>query len=210
MRTTPPSADLAALFFGAYRRQVLSLLLLHPGESLHLREIARVTHTQPGTLRRELAQLTKAGVLSREKLGNLIRYKADPACPIYDELRGILKKTAGVADVLRAGLASLSGKISVAFVYGSIASGAERRASDIDIMVVGSASFEEVVRALHASQDELRREINPNVYSTAEFKKKAKEKGGFLSRVLGEPKLFILGTENDLRKLGANRKVKAA
>jgi predicted nucleotidyltransferase len=201
---------LAALFFGAYRRQVLSLLLLHPRESLHLREIARVTHTQPGTLRRELAQLTKAGVLSREKVGNLVRYKADPVCPIYDELRGILKKTAGVADVLRAGLAPLSGKISVAFVYGSIASGAERRSSDIDIMVVGSVSVEEVVGALHASQEELRREINPNVYGPAEFKKKAKEKGAFLSRVLGEPKLFILGTEHDLRKLGANRKVKTA
>lgn len=208
MRTTKPTTDLGTLFFGAYRRQVLGLLLLHPGESFHLREIARITNTQPGTLQRELAQLANAGVLSREKTGNLVRYKADTACPIYDELRGILKKTAGVADVLRAGLASLSDKIPVAFVYGSIASGAERRASDIDIMVIGNVSFEEVVGALHASQEELRREINPNVYGLAEFKKKAKEKGAFLTRVLDEPVLFILGTANDLRKLGANRKIK--
>ena len=207
---TKTSTDLGTVFFGAYRRQVLGLLLLHPDESFHLREIARATNTQPGTLRRELAQLADAGVLSREKLGNLVRYKADSACPIYDELRGILKKTAGVADVLREGLASLSDKISVAFVYGSVASGAERRSSDIDVMVVGSASFEEVVGALHSSQEQLRREINPNVYSLAEFKKKAKEKGSFLARVLDEPKLFILGKEHDLRKLGANRKAKAA
>ena len=207
---TKPQTDLGTVFFGAYRRQVLGLLLLHPDESFHLREIARATNTQPGTLRRELAQLTDAGVLSREKVGNLVRYQADSACPIYDELRGILKKTAGVADVLRAGLVSLSDKISVAFVYGSIASGAERRASDIDVMVVGSASFEEVVGALHSSQEALRREINPNVYSLAEFKKKTKEKGSFLARVLDEPKLFILGKEHDLRKLGANRKAKAA
>src|SRR5229473_1891827 len=209
MRTKPPT-DLGTLFFGAYRRQVLGLLLLHPGESFHLREIARATNTQPGTLRRELAQLADAGVLSREKVGNLVRYKADMGCPVYDELRGILKKTAGVADVLREGLASLSAKISLAFVYGSVASGAERRSSDIDVMVVGSASFEEVVGALHSSQEQLRREINPNVYSLAEFKKKAKEKGSFLARVLKEPKLFILGKEHDLRKLGANRKAKAA
>lgn len=209
MKTKTPT-DLGTVFFGAYRRQVLGLLLLHPDESFHLREIARATNTQPGTLRRELAQLADAGVLSREKVGNLVRYKADPACPIYDELRGILKKTAGVADVLREGLASLSDKISVAFVYGSVASGAERRSSDIDVMVVGSASFEEVVGALHSSQEELRREINPNVYSIVEFKKKAKEKGSFLARVLEEPKLFILGKESDLRKLGANRKAKAA
>jgi predicted nucleotidyltransferase len=207
---TKSTTDLGTVFFGAYRRQVLGLLLLHPGESFHLREIARATNTQPGTLRRELAQLADAGVLSREKVGNLVRYKADPACPIYDELRGILKKTAGVADVLREGLASLSDKISVAFVYGSVASGAERRSSDIDVIVVGSASFEEVVEALHSSQEELRREINPNVYSFVEFKKKAKEKGSFLARVLDEPKLFILGKEHDLRKLSANRKAKAA
>lgn len=209
MRTKTPT-DLGTVFFGAYRRQVLGLLLLHPGESFHLREIARATNTQPGTLRRELAQLADAGVLNREKVGNLVRYKADSACPIYDELRGILKKTAGVADVLREGLASLSDKISVAFVYGSVASGAERRSSDIDVMVVGSASFEEVVGALHSSQEQLRREINPSVYGPAEFKKKAKEKGSFPARVLKEPKLFIQGKENDLRKLGANRKAKAA
>jgi len=207
---TKPSADLGTLFFGAYRRRVLGLLLLHPDESFHLREIARVTRTQPGTLRRELAQLSAAGVLARKRIGNLDRYKADTACPVYDELRGILKKTAGVADVLREGLASLSDKISVAFVYGSVASGAERRSSDIDVMVVGGASFEEVVGALHSSQEELRREINPNVYGLAEFKNKAKEKGSFVARVLKEPKLFILGKEHDLRKLGANRKAKAA
>lgn len=207
---TKPSTDLGTLFFGAYRRQVLGLLLLHPDESFHLREIARATNTQPGTLRRELTQLADAGVLSREKVGNLVRYKADTACPIFDELRGILKKTAGVADVLRVALAPLSDKISVAFVYGSVASGAERRTSDIDVMVVGSVSFEEVVVALHPSQEALRREINPTVFSLAEFKKKASEKGSFVARVLMESKLFIQGTEHDVRKLAANRKAKAA
>lgn len=207
---TKPHADLGTLFFGAYRRQVLGLLLLHPDESFHLREIARATNTQPGTLRRELMQLTQAGVLSREKVGNLARYKADTTCPIYDELRGILKKTTGVGDILREALTTLSNRISVAFVYGSVASGAERRASDIDVMIVGNVSFEEVVGALHHAQEELRREINPNVYSSAEFRRKAKEKGSFLARVLKEPKLFILGKEHDLRKLGANRKAKTA
>lgn len=207
---TKPFTDLGTLFFGAYRRQVLALLLLHPDESFHLRELARVTNTQPGTLRRELAQLADAGVLSRERIGNLVRYKADTTCPIYDELRGILKKTAGVADVLRDSLAPLTDKIAVAFVYGSVASGTERRSSDIDVMVVGTASFEEVVQALHRSQEQLRREINPNVYGLAEFKKKAKEKGSFLARVLKDPKLFILGKEDDLRKLGSARKAKAA
>lgn len=207
---TQASADLGILFFGAYRRQVLSLLLLHAGESFHLREIARITGTQPGTLRRELAQLADAGVLSREKVGNLVRYRADAACPIYDELRGILKKTAGVADVLRDALAPLGARIVAAFVYGSVASGGERRPSDIDVMIVGTVSFEEVVHALHPCQEQLRREINPNVYNLTEFRKKAKEKGSFLARVMAEPKLFIMGKEDDIGKPGANRKGKAA
>lgn len=120
---TSKHIDLGTLFFGAYRRQVLGLLLLHPDESFHLREIARVTQTQPGTLRRELTQLADAGVLSREKIGNLVRYRADNSCPIYEELRSILKKTAGVVDVLRDALAPLCDRITVAFVFGSIASG---------------------------------------------------------------------------------------
>jgi len=92
MRTKTPT-DLGTVFFGAYRRQVLGLLLLHPGESFHLREIARATNTQPGTLRRELAQLADVGVLSREKVGNLVRYKADSACPLANRGRSNWKRS---------------------------------------------------------------------------------------------------------------------
>ncbi|MGD9728757.1 MAG: nucleotidyltransferase domain-containing protein [Nitrospiraceae bacterium] len=207
---TQRSIDLGTLFFGAYRRQVLGLLMLHPEESFHLREIARITNTQPGTLRRELAQLAEAGVLSRERMGNLVRYRADPACPIYEELRGILKKTAGVVDLLREALAPLGDRITAAFVYGSVASGGERRASDVDVLVVGSATFEEIVRALHPCQERLRREINPNVYSHDEFRKKRRAKDAFLSRVLERSRLFILGREDDLGESGPDRKAGAA
>lgn len=194
--------DLGTLFFGTYRRQVLSLLLLHPDEAFHLREIARITGTQPGTLRREIEQLARAGVVEREKVGNLVRYRADAGCPIFEELRGILKKTAGNADVLREALAPLADRITAAFIYGSVARGAERRVSDIDLMIVGSVSLEETVAALNPCQDALRREINPNVYAPAEFRKKLREKAGFLSRVMAGPRLMILGTEGDLGKPG--------
>jgi len=202
--------DLAALFFGAYRRQVLGLLLLHPDESFHLREIARITNTQPGTLRRELALLAEAGVLQSEKVGNLVRYRASPECPIYDELRGILRKTSGIAEILREALAPLSDRISVAFVYGSVARGDERRASDIDVMVVGTVALEDGVRALHPCQQQLRREINPSVYAPAEFRRKAKDKGAFIARVLASQKLFIVGNADELGKPGARRKAQAA
>jgi predicted nucleotidyltransferase len=201
---------LGAVFFGSYRRRVLALLLLHPDEVFHLREIARITDTQPGTLRRELTQLTVAGVISREAVGNLARYRADTTCPIYDELRSILKKTAGVVDVLRNALAPLRDRIAFAFVFGSVASGTERRVSDIDVMVVGEVAYEEVVVALYASQEELRREINASVYSEAEFSQKAKAKGQFLARVLQDPVVMILGKERDVRKPAKNRQAQGS
>ncbi len=199
---TLASADLGTLFFGTYRRQVLSLLLLHPEDAFHLREIARITGTQPGTLRRELEQLARAGVVEREKVGNLVRYRADPRCPIFEELRGILKKTAGLADVLRGALSPLADHISAAFIYGSVARGSERQASDIDLMIVGTVSLEEVVQALDPCQRELRREINPKVYAPGDFRKKLREKTGFLSRVMAGPRLLVLGTNNELGKSG--------
>ena len=201
------STDLATLFFGSYRRQVLGLLLLRPDEAFHLREIARVTHTQPGTLRRELNLLADAGVLLRERLGNLVRYRANPACPIYEELRGILKKTSGMADVLREALRPLAGRIRVALLFGSVAKDEEGRESDIDLLVVGTVTFDEVVDAVYSIQQQLGREINPVVYTPQEFAKK--RSGAFLKRVLEDRKLFILGTENDIGKSGADRKAAA-
>jgi DNA-binding transcriptional ArsR family regulator len=202
---TERSDDLASLFFGSYRRQVLALLLLHPDEAFHLREIARITDTQPGTLRRELIRLEQAGVLRSERVGNLVRYRADPACPIYEELRAILKKTAGVVEVLRGALAPLGARIAVAFVYGSVAGGTERHPSDLDVLVVGEVSFEEVVAALLPCQETLRREINANVYGETEFREQAKRRGEFLSRVLEGPLLMIFGTADDIGKPGENR-----
>ena len=204
MKTHAPN-DLASLFFGRYRSRVLGLLLLHPDEAFHLREIARITDTQPGTLRRELKRLEAAGVLRSERLGNLLRYRADPGCPVYEELRGLLKKTTGVVDVLRDALTPLVGHISLAFVYGSVASGTERHVSDLDVLVVGDVTFEEVVAVLHPCQEALRREINANVFGEAEFSAKASQPGEFVSRVLAQPVLMIFGTIDDAGEFAEGR-----
>ena len=208
MATDQPS-DPATLFFGKYRRSVLGLLLLHAGEYFHLREIARVTHTQPGTVRRELSLLARAGVIERNVQGNQVRFRANETYPIYEELRSILKKTAGLADQLRTALAPLADGIVIAFVYGSVASGLERPTSDIDLLIVGTAKFEDVIRVLHPYQEELRREINPHVYSLPEFKRKARERGSFVTRILTSPKLFVMGSDYELGKLDEDRKAEA-
>jgi predicted nucleotidyltransferase len=202
--------NLASLLFGTYRRDVLALLLLHPELSLHVREIARVTGKPPGTLIRELNQLAEAGLLVRTPVGNQVHFRADPDSPIYEELRGILKKTAGVADVLREALTPLEHRIRAAFVYGSVARGDERAASDLDLMVIGEMKLAELVKALVPARDWLRRDINPNLYPPAEFGAKVAAGEPFLKRVLADKKIFLIGGEDDLGELAPHRKAKAA
>jgi len=210
MPPQPAAPNLASLLFGAYRLGVLALLLLRPEESVHLREIARLTGKVPGTLLREVNALAAAGVLVRKRVGNQVHFQANPDCPIFEDLRNILKKTVGVADVLRDALAPLAGTIRTAFVYGSIARGDERAGSDLDVMIVGDVKFAEVVTALAPAQALLRREVNPNVYPALEFRKKAAAGDPFLKRVLADRKIFIIGGEHDLGKPAAHRKAEGA
>lgn len=195
---------LASLFFSEYRRRVLGLLLLHPDKSYHVRELARLTGTSAGTLHKELARLTEAGVLHRESLGNQVRYSANRDCPIFDELASILRKTSGLVDVLADALSSAENMIDLAFVFGSLARGEQHYASDVDVMVVGALGFADAVRMLYPAQTVLRREINPVVYSRDEFRRRAGGGDPFILQVLGEPKLFIVGNDNELGKLVKN------
>ena len=204
------SGNLASLLFGAYRRDALALLLLHPETSLHVREIARATGKAPGTLLRELNRLADAGVLIRKPVGNQVHFQADTRCAIYDDLRNLLKKTVGVVDVLREALAPLADKIDAAFVYGSVARGDERPGSDLDLMIIGEAKFADVVQALGQAQDALRREINPHPFPAREFRRKVAAGEPFLERVLADKKLFVIGDEDDLGKLVAHRKAEGS
>lgn len=118
---------LASLLFGAYRRRVLGLLLLHPEEAFHVREIARQTETNAGTLHKELARLAQAGLLNRERVGNQLRYSANRQCPIFEELASILRKTSGLADVLLDAIAPLGKRVKVALIFGSVAGAKSER-----------------------------------------------------------------------------------
>ncbi len=204
------SGNLASLLFGSHRRDALALLLLHPEESLHVREIGRITGKAPGTMLRELNRLADAGVLTRRPVGNQVQFQANAACPIYEDLRNILKKTAALADVLRVALEPLADRIQVAFVYGSVARGDERPGSDLDVMVIGEARFAQVVNALAAARETLGREINPNLYPIREFKAKVAAGDPFLKRVLADKKIFLIGDAHDLGQSASHRKAEAA
>lgn len=192
---------LASILLGTYRQKGLALLLLHPEQRYHVREIARLTGTSAGTLHKELARLALAGILVRDKVGNQVHYGANLQCSIFPELAGILRKTAGIVDVLKEALDGLSDRIALALVFGSVARGEEGPRSDVDVLLVGEVGFAEVVRALHEAQTRIGREINPVVLSPAEFRKKVGEGDVFLGEVLGNEKLYLMGDKRDLGKL---------
>ena len=204
------TGNLASLLFGTYRRDALALLLLHPEDALHVREIGRITGKAPGTILRELNRLADAGVIIRRPVGNQVQFQANAACPIYEDLRNILKKTAALADVLREALEPLADRIQAAFVYGSVARGDERSGSDLDVMILGEAKFAEVVHALAAARETLRREINPNLYPIREFRAKVAAGDPFLKRVLADKKIFLIGDAHDLGKSASHRKTETA
>ncbi len=207
MRARAPRGkrQLVELLFGTYRRRILSLLLLHPEQSFYVREIGRLTGVPAGSLHREVALLSEGGLLTRTTAGNQVRYQADRACPLYEELAGIFRKTTGLADVLREALAPLGAAVRLAFVFGSVAQGKERSTSDVDVMVIGSASFDRVVEALVRASDRLRREINPVAMAANAFRAKLKSRDRFVSRVVREPKIFLVGDAGELAKLAENR-----
>jgi len=180
---------------------VLSLLFGHTDASFYLREIVRRSDVGMGALQRELKLLAGAGIISRSVQGKQVYYKANPDCPVFNELRGLVAKTCGVSEVLRTGLSDLLDLITVAFIFGSLVHGSEAQDSDVDIMVVGTVTFAEVVSALSPLQQTLGREINPTVYPEVEFREKLADGHHFLTSVLEEDKIFLLGDQNELTRL---------
>ena len=193
---------LATSLFGKTRKAILALFYSNPDESYYLRQVVRFSGLGMGVVNRELLSLTEAGILNREAKGQEIYYTANRNCPIFNEIQGLVVKTFGVADVLRAALAPLAERIKAAFIYGSFADGTQNHASDVDVMVIGEVSFTEVVEALTPAQEKLRREINPTVYPPEEFGKKLAAGHHFLSSVIKGEKIFLVGSERELAGLG--------
>ena len=192
------SSKLAEILFKDYRRRVLALLLLNPDKRYHVREIARITNTLAGTLHKELARLADVGILGKQSIGNQVHYFADQNCPIFDELASILRKTSGLVEVLANALVPLENKIDLALVFGSMASDKATSTSDVDLLVIGDVEFADVAKSVYPSQDILQREINPKVYTLKEWKRLLVKKDGFAKEVLKQPKLFIIGTKDEL------------
>jgi uncharacterized protein len=201
METQLETGGLAAALFGKTRRRVLAFLFNRAERTFYTREIARATKTALGAVHRELTRLARAGIVNRSIRGSQVHYQANAGCPIYVDLCALMIKSVGVADVVRAGLTKLAPRIDFAFLYGSLARGQATPASDVDVLVVGKVYFTEVVAVLAPLQERLGREVNPSVYPTEEFRRKLRAGHHFLTAVLCEPKVLLVGDQHELDRL---------
>lgn len=197
-KSMPPMGLAGALFTGTQQR-VLGLLFGQPDRSFYATEIIAMAGAGSGAVQRELARLTQSGLVTLRPVGNQKHYQANPASPIFAELCGIARKTVGLAEPLRQALAPLAAQIKAAFVYGSIAKKQDSARSDIDLMLVSDTlTFGDTYLALDAASKSLGREVNPTILTVQDFAKRRQEEGSFVSRVLEQPKIWLIGGEDDL------------
>lgn len=186
--------------FTKVQRQILALFFNHTDESFYTNEIIRIIGSGSGAIQRELKKLTLSGLLTTEKVGNQKRYQVNLSSPIFSELKNIIMKTFGLADRIRDILKPISAQIHIGFIYGSIAKGEATAQSDIDLMLISdNLTYADIYPLFENIGAELKRMVNPTIYSSAEWMHKSKEKNNFIMRVLEQPKFFLIGNEHELR-----------
>lgn len=201
MGATTADDKITAVLFGKVRKAILGLLFANPQKSYFLREIIRAVGAGTGAVQRELANLAQAGILNRNTSGRQVYFQANSSCPVFPELSALFLKTVGAPGLIKTALDPLVGLISFAFIYGSMARNEHGPDSDVDLLVVGNISLGQVVAACSSVQNQLAREINPSVYPMKEFVQKLTSGHHFLNSVINEPKIFLIGDEDELKRL---------
>jgi len=190
---------LADALFGRVRQRVLALLFGRPDRSFYTNEIIAWVDGGSGAVQRELNRLEAAGLVTVSPIGRQRHYRANERAPIFAELRGIVLKTSGLRDVIRAALSPLESNITAAFVFGSIANGVATAESDVDLMVISDRlTYAELFGALEDASAQLARPVNPTIYTSAEFARRRKEGNPFLKKVLDRPRIWLIGSADAL------------
>ncbi len=191
--------NLSNVLFAKTQQRVLAVLFANPERSFYTNEILRLVGSGTVAVQRELKRMTEAGLLSVTQIGNQKHYQANRDAPVFEELRGIVIKTFGVADQIRMALLPLVNKVYVAFIYGSVAKGTDHAKSDIDLMLISDElTHPDVISLLMPVEKKVARVINPSIYTMSQWKKRLAEGNIFAKRVQQQTKIFLIGTENDL------------
>jgi predicted nucleotidyltransferase len=198
---TKKTIGLGEALFSKTQRKVLGLLFGNPDRSFYANEIVRHSDIGIGTVQRELEKLSKATIITVKRIGNQKHYQANRESPIFEEMYGIVLKTFGVSDVLSRALEVFVEDIRIAFIYGSVAKGTDHAGSDIDIMLVSQKlTYPDVMSVISEVESKLGRVVNPTLYKPSEFRKRIVTDSAFVKRVLDQPKIFLIGTEDDIHQ----------
>lgn len=193
--TSPPSTSLADALFPKVRQRVLAVLFGTPDRSFYANEVIALAQSGSGAVQRELASLS----LTVTRLGNQKHYQANASAPVFTELRGLVLKTTGLADALRSALTPLAAQIELSFVYGSVARQQDTAHSDVDLMIVSpSIGYGELFGVLESATAALGRKVNPTLYDPAEWSKRITKNSAFVTRVLQQPIIWLIGNEEQL------------
>lgn len=191
--------SLADALFSNVQQRVLAYLFGQPERSFFATELIKLAGGGSGAVQRELARLEDSGLVMVTRLGTQKHYQANPKSPIFSELCGIAQKTVGLAEPLREALKPLAKRIDAAFVFGSVAKRNDTAASDIDVLVLSdSVEYADVFAVLQSAETKLGRTVNPTVYTPPNWRRKRKDGNAFVVRVSAQPKIFLLGSEEDL------------
>jgi predicted nucleotidyltransferase len=204
MGMNPEIVGLSDALFSKVQQRVLALIFGHPERSFYTSEIMRNVHSGVGAVERELSKLERSGLVSVERIGNQKHYRANHAAPIFEELRGLVEKTVGLAEPIKKSFQPYADRIKSAFVYGSVARGADTARSDIDLIVIGNdLNYSDLYTAAQNVTTTLGRKLNPLFLSESDWHRKASESGSAFNKISRSPKIFIVGTEEDLQEWAA-------
>jgi predicted nucleotidyltransferase len=187
-------SNLADALFPKVRQRVLAVLFGQPDRSFYANEVIALAQSGTGAVQRELADMAQVGLITVTKVGNQKHFQANTQSPVYTELRGLVLKTVGLADVLRSALSPLGNRIDTAFVYGSMANQQDTAQSDVDVMLISpTLSYADVFGALESASQQLKRNINPTLYTPDEFAQRLDQDQAFITRVMQQPKIWLIG-----------------
>jgi predicted nucleotidyltransferase len=197
------SSGLIDALFSKVQQRVLSIFFSQPSARYQLSQVIALANSGRGAVQRELESLVRAGILHQSIIDGRKLYEANRQSPIFEELHSLILKTVGLLEPLTKALQPLAKTMEVAFVYGSVAKGEDSAKSDIDLMIIGrEAAYSDVYEVLQKAEKKLRRPVNPNIMTPGEWKQKLSERNSFVGKISQQPKLFVLGSEDELKRIG--------
>ena len=201
LRMRTEGGALSNLLFGQTRGRLLAVLFDRPENTFFVRQLVRQIDGSVGTAHRELRLLVNAGLILQTRHESHILYQANRNHPVFPELRALLAKTMGAFHQIREALRAIENGTEFAFVYGSFARGEENAQSDVDLLVVGEVSFDELLQHITHVEKSLGRPINPTIFARQELRAKVSAGNRFLRALQTGPLVFLIGNEHEFRKI---------